>query len=424
MKKVLIVSYYYPPRPSIASNRIGGLTKYLPQFGWESVVLTPHVENLNWAPYAKVIETEYVSSIDKVKNIFGLKSGTGFQQQIGISKPGNKKGINSLVNIAREIIAYPDEVRTWVPTAIEEGIRIIKSENIEAIISSSPPVTVNLIASELSKLTNIPWIGDFRDLWTQNPYYPYSNTRKIIEKGLEVKTLKNAAALVTVSEPGVKEFKKLHQNKDIYCITNGFDPEEINVSNKLTKKFTITHTGQLYDEKRDPSILLEVISELINNGEIDSNNIQLRFYGPVSDKLKENIDRLNLSKVAIQFGVVNRKESIENQRESTVLLLLTWDDPRDEGTYTGKVFEYLSAKRPILAIGGTGGVVKDLLDTTQTGIQCSNKEVLMKLLVEWYQEYKEKGQVTYSGIWNEVEKYSHVHMAKKFAEVMDEVTYK
>lgn len=137
MKRVLIIAYHYPPRPGVASNRIGGLAKYLPDYGWESIILTTPLNEGKWAPYAKVIETNYISISDKIKNIFGMKPGTGLQHQLGIEQPGRNIYFNWCIAKFKEIIDYPDEFKTWIRTAVKEGKRLIKEEKIDAIISSS-----------------------------------------------------------------------------------------------------------------------------------------------------------------------------------------------------------------------------------------------------------------------------------------------
>lgn len=121
-------------------------------------------------------------------------------------------------------------------------------------------------------------------------------------------------------------------------------------------------------------------------------------------------------------GQVPRETAIAQQRKAQILLLLTWNNTQEKGVYTGKLFDYLAARRPILSLGYTGGgVIKELLDQTQAGVHCSNEAELKDYLIKAYREYKEQGAVQYRGITAEVMKYSHRKMARKFADVLEDV---
>lgn len=419
MKRVLIIAYHYPPRPGVASNRIGGLAKYLPDYGWESIILTTPLNEGKWAPYAKVIETNYISISDKIKNIFGMKPGTGLQHQLGIEQPGRNIYFNWCVAKFKEIIDYPDEFKTWIRTAVKEGKRLIKEEKIDAIISSSPPASTHLIASQLTQEQQIPWIADFRDLWTQNHYYYYSSLRLFIERTLECNTLRKASALVTVSEPLVEKLQKIHNESEVYCITNTFDPEEVRVEDHKPKKFFITYTGQIYIKKQDPLILLEVVKELLKNGCIDNQKFELRFYGPHNYMLQKQVEGIGLTQNVFQYGIIKREFALEKQRESSVLLLLNWNDNNESGVYTGKIFEYLAARRNILSIGGPGGVVGSLLKITNTGVHINNKIKLREILMKWYLEFEQYGEIQYSPVEKNVMKYTHQNLARQYAKVLN-----
>ena len=412
MKKVLIVSYYYPPRPSIASNRIGGLAKYLSYFGWEPTILTTKIQEGKWLPHIKVFETEGILT-NKNNSIPNYSNSNSII---------NKIFVYILNRIRMEYSAYPDNFRLWVPLAVDMGRRILKENQFSAIISSSAPVSTHLIANSLCTNSSIPWIADFRDLWTQNHNYPYSILRRFLECKLEIETLKNAAGLVTVSEPLVDKMKLLHKNKRVYCITNGFDHEEICNHECHSNKFIITYTGQIYRGKQDPILLFQALSELFQEGLINRRKIEVRFFGPRSERLQNLINKYALEKEVIQYGIVSRDISLSKQRESTVLLLLNWNDCRERGIYTGKIFEYLAAKKPILALGGGDGVVKELLDSTQSGLQPSIKKEVKEIILRWYKQFIESKKIDYNGKMHEIEKYTHVCMAEKFANILNSIS--
>lgn len=322
-----------------------------------------------------------------------------------------------------ELVHYPDAEKGWKPFGVKAGDELLRKEDIDAMISSSSPVTTHIIAKELKNKYNILWVADFRDLWTQNHNYPYSKLRKFFEKRLEIKTLTTADAFVTVSSPMTEKLKMLHKGKSAYTITNGFDPEKMSDGKAdLTSKFTITYTGQIYT-KQDPSKLLVALKDLISEKTLDTGNVSVRFYGPENKLLARKIEEYRLAAVVRQYGVVSREVSFEKQRESQLLLQLNYEDEKEKGLYSGKIFEYLAARRPILATGGFGNdVVEALIDETNSGNYCPKTEDIKKALRQSYSEYKSHGKVSYKGNVEKISKYSYREMARKFAEILDNLS--
>lgn len=422
MKKVLIISYCFPPDPSVSSLRAKGFAKYLMEFGWDPIILTknlPDDPNLQ----VKIIKTPYSShdSLASFKKRIGLNPKVGVKKQCGFSTHKNKKTyLDKISNTVTEIIAYPDTQKGWYEYAVKAGNEILKNEKIDAIISTSSPLTCHLVAHELKSNNNIPWIADLRDLWTQNHHYQYSFFRKYIERKLELQTLSTTDALTTVSQPLVENLKKLHKEKNVFCIHNGFDPEEMNIKECLDNKFTITYTGTIYVGKQDPEPLFEALYELIAENQLNSDDLIINFYGSNHEWLEKDISTYNLQNIVNLNAPVTRQEALKAQRKSQVLLLLNWNDPNEKGgIYTAKIFEYLAAQRPILSIGSFGGVIKELLDTTNAGANISDVNEIKEEIKKAYNEFKSNGQVTYHGNLSEINKYSHREMARRFAEILD-----
>jgi len=186
----------------------------------------------------------------------------------------------------------------------------------------------------------------------------------------------------------------------------------------LTREFTLTYTGQLYQAKQDPEPLFQAVRELIGEGVIDPDNVKVQFFGPTRYWLDRDVKEHGLEMIVAQHGVVPRKEALAKQRETQVLLLLNWNDLHEKGIYSGKVFEYLAARRPILAIGGPNGVVSELLEETGAGVHVKDVTELKESLRNLYKEYQATGQVCYHGKEERVAKYSHREMARKFAEAL------
>lgn len=433
MKKVLIITNLFH-----ASPRIPGLAKYLPEFGWEPILLTmPLGDNPesrfgppnDFRKKVKTYETSFFDMVSMVKKLFGLKPHLSSRDQVK-KKFGNVTGgpsfMERLIILGAAFLAYPDECWGWTSFAVKKGKEIIPKEKIDVIVSSSSPVTSHIISKKLKEITGVPWVGDLRDLWTQNHNYQYPKLRKFFETRLEKRTLGAASALTTISVPLVGHLKSRYSDKSITSIPNGFDPEIINdPSEPVTKKFTISYTGTIYYEKQDPTKLFAALRELIDEGNVDPARIDVRFYGVPQGWLEAEIEKYNLQGVATQYGTLSRPDSFKKQRESQVLMFYGWEDPKEEGVFPIKMFEYLAARRPILATGGTSGEkFRDVIKATHAGKDSITIPEVKQALLEYYEDYIQHGTVSYHPNVEAIEEYSYRTMARKFAQVFDRVAEK
>lgn len=422
MKKILIITYFFPPMNEIGGIRIYGLTKNLLQFGWDPIILIPDHDNFVF-PSLKINKTPYDDVIGTCKKILKLNPYMPLKENFNIlSKRKEIPLVSNFIKITNDIIAYPDSAIGWYKYAITEGENIIKANKIDAIISSSPPVTCHLIANFLSKKYNIPWIADFRDLWSQNHYSNKNFIIKRLEKKLEIKTIKRAYALSSVSIPLTKKLHQIHLQKNIQSIPNGFDIDQLNPGITPDKKFSIVYTGIFYQGKRDPKKIFSVIKKLINDIPLYRKDIRIDIYGNIEYWIYDLISYFGFHDIVFIHGPIPRDMAIEVQRKAQILLLLTWDNPEDNGVYTGKLFDYLAAKRPIIVPGGSKkSVIKELLEKTNAGIYACNEIEIEDYLIQAYQEYKKFGKVIYRGIIEEIMKYSHIEMTKSFAYLFNQV---
>lgn len=427
MKNVLIITYSFPPNPAIGGVRLYGLAKYLPFYGWNTIILTPLLPGQP-DPKMCVVQTPYDDVVENWKRRAGLNPQKTLNEQLSVKrKKDNPSIVDRFTRIPYEIITYPDERIGWYNHALRAGEEILQTQQIDAILSSSRPETCHLIAKTLAGKYHIPWVADFRDLWSQNHYSFYPRLKMYFEKRLEIGTLKFASAITTVSQPLAEKLAVLHENKQIFVVKNGFDPELVNPENKIDSCFSLVYTGDLYEGKRDPAQLFAVIQELCDKNVFKRTDISIHFFGyPKSDNpenwLQEEIENHHLQDLVILHGEVSHETAILEQRKAQILLVLTWNNPDERGVYTGKLFEYLAARRPILSFGYTeGGIIKELLVQTQAGIHSGNYDELRDAIFQAYQEFKKFGVVQYRGIPDEVMKYSQKEMAKNFGRVLDTV---
>jgi glycosyltransferase involved in cell wall biosynthesis len=237
---------------------------------------------------------------------------------------------------------------------------------------------------------------------------------------MERKCLRSADALVTVSRPWADRLQDLYPEKPVLVITNGFDPDDFaGLTSSRSKYFSISYTGQLYAGRRDPTLLFEVIHELIEESIVAREQLRIDFYGPVEPWVRPLIERYDLQGVIQLYGVISRKEALQRQQASQVLLLLGWANPQETGQHTGKLFEYFGARRPILAVGGVRGVLTETLEETGAGIHALSKPQLRQWLIDSYAEFRERGEVRFRGYEEAIKKYTHQAMARSFSGLLD-----
>ncbi len=421
MKRVLIISYSFPPNDSIGSQRPYRLAKYFPKYGWEPIVMT--VKRPGKPPEGiRIIETDYKDILKETKLKIGLNPYKTVHEQFGIkiSKNFNHSTWKSkIIGLVKEVISFPDNTRGWYKSAFKSASSFLLKEKVDAIISTSPPVTTHLIARKLSRKYKIPWVADFRDPWA----HLYADNKPslilYLQRRLASKTLADADILVTVSKPQANMLRTLFKDKKVFCITNGYDTDDFpEISSKLTHKFAITHTGQLYKGERDPSLLFEVVNNLIRKNKIKRDLIEVNFYGPNEYWLIEEIKKYNLEGVVNVYDFIPREESLKRQRESQLLLLLRLNYKIEKGDCPGKLFEYFGARRPIIAAGGYGGIIEDFFEETNAGKCGENAEVLENILLEYYEEFVKSGKVRCRSN-NNIENYTYNSITKKYSEILD-----
>jgi glycosyltransferase involved in cell wall biosynthesis len=419
MRKVLLVAYSYPPGPLIGALRPAGLAKYLPGFGWEVVVVTAKLPGHKRSADG-VIETDFQDRLTNWKRKFGLDPSQGLHQQIGLPlATGRKTSLphTRIIGLAKSILTFPDPTTGWIPFATKAVQEFEGVHEVDAIISTSPPITCALLGRRLKTLLGKPWIADFRDLWADR----ISKSRlKPLQAQIEKRALAHADALVTVSDEWAARLHRRYGDKPAFSIPNGYDPDDFaQPSPPLTEQFTITHTGRLYAGHRDPTPLLRAIRELIDEGRLPANKLCLRFYGPLEPWLPPVVRNWKLEDLTEVRDSVPREQALKLQRESQVLLLLGWDDPRETGWHTGKLYEYLGSKRPILAVGGAPGALTQVLRQTKAGVHVQSDRELKDFMLAAYAEFAANGRVSYREEANAVAQYTHREMARKFAAVLD-----
>jgi glycosyltransferase involved in cell wall biosynthesis len=429
MKKVLIIGFLWPYHRR-AGARLGGLVKFLREFGWEPVLLTAPLDTKPEIDL-RIIEVPYKFALDFWMKLFRFNQNASAnvreqaKQRVGGTSKKSFRGalIDFAFTRALEIIDYPDNEKKWERPALKICAELWPQEKFQAIISSSPPVTGHLIARKLKLKYHVPWVADLPHLWSLNNSYAYSSLRRIVDRRLELKTLSRADGLTTTSGPLVNKLKTLHKTVPLHSITHGFDPDTVNdPPDKLTEKFTITYTGSFDPALRTPTLLLESLQQLISKGVMDRGKVEVRFFGPDEGWINSEIEKCGLSGLVKQYGRVTMAEAQARQRESQLLFNPKWDDPKEPGIHSLKLLEYLAARRPVLATGKYRDVADELLAETGAGIYAADAAAIEQALAESYREYQQKGSVTWRGDVTKINSYSQREMARKFALLLDSLT--
>lgn len=424
MRRVLIVCYYFPPTPSAGSVRMRGLVRYLPHWGWQATVVTPRREGRDLERWP-VIESDDADMAAALKRRLGLRTDAALKDLIGGTARAPASGWRlraRMIDAVKGVIAVPDTNRGWIPLAVATARGALDAVPHDVLITSSPPPSAHVVGRRLVEDLDLPWVADLRDLWSDDRFSTAPAWRKALDRHLERRTFSHAAALVTVSEPLARDLSAFHPGHRVDTIVNGFDPELVNPGEELTPELTITHTGTLHQGRRDPTMLLEAVRDLVAAGEVDRDRIRIRLYCRHEPWLDALVADHHLGDVVELPSWTDQDAVVRAQRQSQLLLLLHWGGVREEGVYTAKVFEYLAARRPILLIGGSRGVLARLLEETGAGVHVHRPDHLREVLRGLWRDYRSSGAVAWRGRPEAVERYSQVRMAGDFATLLDDVS--
>ena len=415
--KVLIITYYWPPAGGSGVQRWLKFVKYLQAFGIEPVVYT--VDNGNYIKEDTSLLAEVPQNIEVLKQpiweptklLFWKKNK---QQKNGIS---NVSG-GGLLSFIRGNFFIPDPKIFWVKPSVSYLQKYLDKNNIEVIISTGPPHSMHLIAQKLHQQNDVKWLADFRDPWSDLYYNKDFKQRPFAEnknKKLEEAVLKSADCILTVSASLQQEFSKIAKRVEV--ITNGFDTEVLESKNgSLDAVFSISYIG-LLPRQSNPKTLFKVLNRLCQENLAFKNDLQINFIGDISNEVKTEIELNDLVENTNFVGYVSHQKAIAFQEKSQVLLLLIPNINNNKGILTGKLFEYLKAKRPILAIGPEDGDLAAILAETKAGvvINFDAEEKLEFQIMELYRKFKgEKVMVNLTNI----QKYHRKELTKNLASLL------
>ena len=420
MKRTLIITYYWPPAGGPGVQRWLKFVTYFKEFGIEPVVYIP--ENPHYPLIDEAIVSEVPLGIEilrypvkepyKFAGVFSKKKTK--QISSGIISSKQLSLLERTMLWVRGNFFIPDARIGWVAPSIQFLEDYIDKNPIDVVITSGPPHSLHLIGLGLKEKLNINWISDFRDPWTTIHYHQslrLSKASQVKHKKLEANVLKSSDRVVVTSNTTKKEFSAI-TDRPIHVITNGFERKE-GIQRNLDSKFTFSHIGSLLSE-RNPSILWQVLSELCQENDGFASNFQLKLFGAVSQDIIDTINSFRIGDKVMFGGYISHSEAIQEQYNSQVLLLIEMDKKETAAIIPGKLFEYLAAERPILALGPKDSDVESILKETKAGnyFCYDDAKDLKKSIEGLYSQYKNGVlEVNSTGI----EKYSRRELTASFS---------
>jgi glycosyltransferase involved in cell wall biosynthesis len=421
VKKVLIITYYWPPAGGSAVYRWLKFSKYLREFGWEPIIYT--AENGEYAELDPANEKDIPEGITIIKQpiwepyqlykrFIGQKKTE--KVNVGFLTEKKKPALAERISVwIRGNFFIPDARCFWVKPSVAYLSEWLNKNPVDALISSGPPHSMHLIAMELKKRHALPWIADFRDPWTKIDFYNELYLSGFADRKhhrLEKQVVLNADCVVTVGNQMREEFEALGAKK-VIVITNGFDTADtIEGVAEMDQKFTLSHFGTV-NKARNPELLWQVLSDLVKKDPDFAASLELKFVGRMDQMVRESISKYQLENFVTKTDFLPHHDVIRMQRQSQVLLLLINQTHNAGGILTGKFFEYLAAQRPVLAIGPPSGDVANILHESGAGVivNFDDYDGLKNRLLDYYDQYK-NNQLTVStaGI-NRFSRYELTH---------------
>ncbi|OXA73531.1 glycosyl transferase family 1 [Flavobacterium aquidurense] len=423
-KKLLIITYYFPPAGGPGVQRWLKFVKYLPEFGVQPIVYVP--EN----PTYPIVDEGLVSQISDKVIVLKNKIWEPYQLASVFSKNKTKKissGIfphkkkqtflDKTFLWIRGNLFIPDARVFWVKPSVAYLEKYIEENNIDTIVTSGPPHSLHLIGLELKEKLNVKWFADFRDPWTTIGYHKALRLSAYAakkHKDLEYKVLNSADTIIVTSKTTKTEFQAI-TNKPISVITNGYDVENVE-KQTLDTKFTLAHIGSFLSD-RNPQFLWECLVELLQEIPDFKSHLEIKLIGAVSQEVLDSIAEFHLNDYLNLLGYVSHHEAIAHQKKSQVLLLIEINSEDTKSIIPGKLFEYMVSNRPIIAIGPKGSDFADIITETNTGVffDYSEKAKLKSVILDFYNQFLE-GKLQANGVG--LQQYSRKNLTRQLVQLI------
>ena len=447
MKRVLIISYYWPPTGGSGVQRWVKFAKYLPAEGWQPVIYTPeNPEQLavdasleaEVPAEAEVIRRRIAEPYEMYKKLLRKSGHSKEAVEVNPVNAQNKSLIQKMAMWIRGNLFRPDPRCLWIGPSVRFLKKYLAEHPVDLIVSTGPPQSMHLIGRRLARETGLPWIADFRDPWTKIFYFKHLSMTKATERWhekMEKRVLDEATAVVAVSPLVQKEFQEM-TDTPVELITNGFDECDYEITGDSCQKqpakttdnpeiiagnppqdFTIAHTG-LFAADGNPTVLWDVLGEKCRTDEKFRRALKINLVGKTDEQIIQAIEAAGLTPNLDDMGYQPHSVAVEQQRTASMLILPLRKEPEYKAVLPGKLFEYLASGRPILGIGQPDGAMSMILDSTRTGVVFDwedSEAISVYINLCW--ERHLTGQLTVNGA--DISQFTRRNLTRRMAQLFD-----
>jgi glycosyltransferase involved in cell wall biosynthesis len=375
MKKVLIISYYWPPSGGVGVLRSLKFTKYLRHYGWEPIIYAPSNANYLLSDYSNLkdipVDIEVLKHpIREPYKLYKLFSGRKKDDPTDPVHVRQKKSFIDNFSIwVRGNFFIPDARCLWINPSVRFLKNYLKDHPVDAIFTDGPPHTNTVIGQKLSSQLGIPWLADFQDPWTQADYYKLYKISKLSDwchKRMEQKVFKTAHKITIASPSWAKDLETIGA-KNVDVLYYGFDEDDFRkIARHIDANFTITHTG-LFGYDRNPEVLFNVLKDLKTELPAFGEKLRLNFAGNIDLSIRKSIVENGLQQNFNDLGFVDREKAIQLIVNAQILLLPLNKAENADGRIPGKFYEYLRAMRPVLCLGPQNSDVARIIKEYEIG---------------------------------------------------------
>lgn len=402
MKRLLVITYGFPPVNMIGVVRVAKFVKYIARAGWESLVVTPR--NLPYYPRDPALLADLPSTVSvfptayaepqllvpaRFRDSAAKQSGSSPTAALGRTAAFAGRMFQAAIRFA----FVPDQMTLWPRLAWRTASQVVRTFSPDAMFSTAPPASSHLLALRLKRTFGLPWVADFRDEWTKNPFTEYSTKlHERLNRRLERRVLETCDRLTSISEPLVESFRDaLPAEEHAKCsvLYNGYDEEDFSgPPPPLAERFTITYTGNFYGH-RQPTTFFRALERIVRDGTIPINDLRVVFAGTNVFRRDPTIDMGTVERVLELRPTVPHREAIDLMRRSSAVLLVI-SGQSGQGSLTGKLFEYLASGRPILALVPPHGAAAAIIRELDAGIVVDpdDPEAVVTAVTRLYRQWK------------------------------------
>jgi len=435
LKKVLFITYYFPPSGGPGVQRILRFLNTLPDLGWQPVVLT--VENGDYPVLDTSLQAKIPTGVEVCRTYIPepyrlyrkfthREAGTAVDlSALSVSDRAHVSFKERVALFLRNWLFIPDARAGWLPFALRAGLRVVKQHKIDLIFSSAPPNTVHLVGYWLRQLTSTPWVADFRDPWFK---YLVPERRGLIPRKLDAAlgrwVVRHADRLIFVCDGVRREmlqaFPEGFGGRET-IITNGYNQADFaGLVAETQTHFTLTYVGSFFS-RYDLSALIQALDHLVSTRPDFSEDFRLVFCGTVETSVRERLEASRFSHNLEFLGYQDHKTTLTKMVSSTLLLLYIMDTVEGRNIPTSKLFEYLGARRPILALAPEESDAGRILQKTGAGVLVAprDRQAIEKTIIGRYLNWQAYGRRLPALEGSEVERFEGAQLAKKLVQVWD-----